>query len=204
MIRTIFLIAVGGWIPVWASAQSEATETSAAVSTSSEFSLPAPVTPASLASPFELYGITPVQYGYASWELHPGMNASFGMSLTFSPDQWMPSGAGFGQDVALLYATPLTRRLSVAGGVYASHLSWGWINYQNVGIAGIAAYRLTERVSLYAYGNKSLTPQHLSPFYCPLPQFNADRIGGMVNVKVGENASIGFGVEHIRYPAGHY
>ena len=154
-------------------------------------------------APFDIYGITPLSYSYAAWELHPGMNAQIGMSLTFSPSSWMPSGVGFGQDVAFLYAAPLTSRLSVAGGVYASNLNWGRIGYRNVGLAAIAAYRLNDRISLYAYGNKSLTPQHASPFYVPLPQFNADRIGGMVNFKVGESASIGIGFEGTRYPVGY-
>lgn len=155
-------------------------------------------------APFDLYGITPLSYSYAAWELHPGMNANIGMSLTFSPSSWMPSGVGFGQDIALLYATPLTSRLSVAGGVYASNLNWGRLNYRNVGLAAIAAYRLNDRISLYAYGNKSLTQQPTSPLYAPLPQFNADRIGGMVNFKVGKSASIGIGFEGTRYPGGYY
>lgn len=202
MIRNICLILAGGLLPSVASAQAETVpEAVSCASDSLDFTLPAPVPTALSAPRFEMYGITPLGYGYNTWNLHEGMNASFGMSLTFSPDKWMPSGTGFGQDLALLYATPLTSRLSVAGGVYASHLSWGWIKYQNVGIAGIAAYRLTDRISLYAYGNKSLTPQDKSPFYYPLPQFNADRLGGMVNFKVGESASIGIGIEHTRYPA---
>ena len=120
--------------------------------------LPAPVPQHYLYSPFDMYGITPFNYGYATWELHKGFNASIGMNVTFSPSKYAPSGVGFGQDAAFLYAVPLNKRFSVAGGLYASNFNWGGINYRNVGITGIAAFKVNERISLYAYGNKSLMP----------------------------------------------
>ena len=72
-----------------------------------------------------MYGLSPLDYGYASWELHQGFNASIGLHVTFSPSKYAPSGAGFGQDAAFMYALPLTKRFSVAGGVYASNMNWG-------------------------------------------------------------------------------
>ena len=120
------------------------------------------------------------------------------MNITFSPSRYAPSGVGFGQDAAFLYAVPLTKRFSVAGGIYASNLDWGFIDYRNVGVAAIAAFKVNERISLYAYGNKSLMPKR-SPLYYPLPHFAPDRFGGMVNFKLGESSSISFGVEGIRY-----
>ena len=119
-------------------------------------------------------------------------------NCTFSPSRYAPSGVGFGQDAAFLYAKPLTKRFSVAGGVYASNMNWGFLDYRDVGIAGIAAFKVNERVSLYAYGNKSFMPKR-SPLYYPLPNFCPDRIGGMINFKLSESSSISFGVEGIRY-----
>ena len=133
-------------------------------------------------------------------ELHKGLNASFGMNITFSPSKYAPSGVGFGQDATFLYVQPLSKRLSVAGGLYASNMNWGYYNRRNVGITGIAGYQLTERISLYAYGNKNLTPDYRNGYPYPLHYFDADKIGGMVNFKLGNAASFSVGVERISYP----
>lgn len=93
-----------------------------------------------------------------------------------------------------MYAVPITERLSVAGGLYASNMDWGFLRYHTVGIAGVAAYKLTDRISIYAYGNKSFTPQR-PPYYYPLPNYAPDRIGGMINFKVGESSSFSIGIE---------
>ena len=147
-----------------------------------------------------LDGCAPWDYGLygPAWRLHEGFNAQFALSLTAAFGRGAPSGVGFGQDAAFLYAKPLTKRFSVAGGVYASNMNWGFLDYRDVGIAGIAAFKVNERVSLYAYGNKSFMPKR-SPLYYPLPNFCPDRIGGMINFKLSESSSISFGVEGIRY-----
>ena len=105
-----------------------------------------------------MYGITPFDYNFATWELHKGFNASIGLNMTFSPSKWAPSGVGFGQDFAFMYAVPVSNRLSVAAGLYATNMDWGFLRYRNVGFAGVAAYRLTDKISIYAYGNKSFMP----------------------------------------------
>ena len=159
--------------------------------------LVAPITPEGMYSPFNMYGITPFSYSYAKWELHKGFNASLGMHVTFSPSKYAPSGVGFGQDAAFMYAVPLNSRFSVAAGLYASNMNWGFINYKNIGIAGVAAFKLNDRITLYGYGNKSLMPQR-SPLYYPLPNFSPDKLGGMINFKLGESTSISVGVEGIK------
>lgn len=146
---------------------------------------------------FSMYGISPFSYSYANWELHKGFNASLGMHVTFSPSKYAPSGVGFGQDAAFMYAVPINNRFSVAAGLYATNMDWGFINYKNVGIAGVAAFKLNDRITLYGYGNKSLMPQR-SPLYYPLPNFSPDKLGGMINFKIGESSSISFGVEGIK------
>lgn len=159
--------------------------------------LVAPISNISIYSPFSMYGISPFSYNYANWELHKGFNASIGMNVTFSPSKYAPSGVGFGQDVAFMYALPVNNRLSVAAGLYATNMNWGFINYRNIGIAGVAAFKLNDKITLYGYGNKSLMPQR-SPMYYPLPNFAPDKFGGMINFKIGESSSISFGVEGIK------
>lgn len=161
--------------------------------------LQAPILESGRSIPFQLYGITPFHCGYATWQLHEGLNASFGMNVTFSPSRYAPSGVGFGQDAAFFYARPLTKRFSMAAGLYASNMNWGGLNYRNIGFAAIAGFQVNERISLYAYGTKSFMPKR-SPFYYPLPNFDPDRIGGMVNFKLGESSSFSIGVEGLRYP----
>lgn len=159
--------------------------------------LVAPIMQAGMYPSFSMYGISPFSYSYANWELHKGFNASLGMHVTFSPSKYSPSGVGFGQDAAFMYAVPVNNRFSVAAGLYATNMDWGFINYKNVGIAGVAAFKLNDRITLYGYGNKSLMPQR-SPLYYPLPNFSPDKLGGMINFKIGESSSISFGVEGIK------
>lgn len=159
--------------------------------------LVAPIMQAGMYPSFSMYGISPFSYSYANWELHKGFNASLGMHVTFSPSKYAPSGVGFGQDAAFMYAVPINNRFSVAAGLYATNMDWGFINYKNVGIAGVAAFKLNDRITLYGYGNKSLMPQR-SPLYYPLPNFSPDKLGGMINFKIGGSSSISFGVEGIK------
>lgn len=159
--------------------------------------LVAPIMQAGMYPSFSMYGISPFSYSYANWELHKGFNASLGMHVTFSPSKYAPSGVGFGQDAAFMYAVPVNNRFSVAAGLYATNMDWGFINYKNVGITGVAAFKLNDRITLYGYGNKSLMPQR-SPLYYPLPNFSPDKLGGMINFKIGESSSISFGVEGIK------
>ena len=44
-----------------------------------------------------------------------GVRLNIGMNVTFSPSKYAPSGVGFGQDAAFLYAVPLNKRFSGAG-----------------------------------------------------------------------------------------
>ena len=135
--------------------------------------LASPVSFASQLRPFGMYGITPFDYNFATWELHKGFNASIGLNVTFSPSKWAPSGVGFGQDFAFMYAVPVSDRLSIAAGLYATNMDWGFLRYR---------------------GNKSFMPNRPAYWY-PLPNYTPDRIGGMVNFKLGESSSISIGVE---------
>ena len=71
-------------------------------------------------------------------------------------------------------------------------------------MTGIVGYRLSEAVSLYAYGSKSFLPtdrrfrfrQPLAPTYLFEPK---ERIGAAAEFKLGENAVIGVSVEHNKY-----
>lgn len=170
-----------------------------------DFSMPSPIPAVGTPYAFLMCGVSPFGYGGYTWDLHKGFNASLGMSVSVGVGSHRLHGAGFGQDAAFLYAQPLNNRLSVAGGVYATNMNWGDYNYRNVGVTGIVAFKATDRVTLYGYGNKSIMPKRTFPAY-PLPNFSPDKFGGMINVKVGESASFSFGVEAVKndYPYGYY
>ena len=175
-------------------------------SDSTEFSIASPIPMAGTMRPFLMYGITPYTLGgYANWDLHRGFNASLGMNVSVGFGKHALHGVGFGQDAAFLYAVPLNNRVSMAGGVYATNMDWGNYSYRNVGVTGIIAFKATDRITLYGYGNKSIMPKRTFPTY-PLPNFTPDKFGGMVNFKVGESASISLGVEAIKndHPYAYY
>lgn len=147
--------------------------------------------------PFTLYGVTPFRYQGCTWDLHAGFNASLGMNVSVGFGKNRLHGVGFGQDAAFLYAFPVTKRLSVAAGVYATNLQWADYAYRNVGVTALAAFQVNERLTLYGYGNKSILPQKRLPAY-PMPNFTPDKFGGMLHLKLGESASISLGVEAIK------
>lgn len=185
----------------WASAQSipEGQDTLPADTRKDSLLLPPISTPDLPVQPFGMFGFTP--FGClpsTAWQLHPGLNASVGMHVSVAAGKYAPRGAGFGQDATFLYALPVTDRLSVAAGIYAGNINWGFLHYRQAGFAALAAYRLNDRISIYAYGNKSFTPDN--PLYgYPMQTWTPDRLGGMVNFKLGEKSSISIGIEGQKY-----
>lgn len=141
--------------------------------------------------------------GGNSWWLHEGFNAQLSLSLSVGLGKGAPGGVGFGQSAAFAYALPLTDRLSVAAGIYGENWDWGPARLTDVGFAASVAYRLTDAISLYAYGTKSFLPRHQLPAKGPFPLFwnpGGDRIGAMIDFKLGGNASIQIGVERSSTP----
>ncbi len=150
-----------------------------------------------------LDGCAPWTYGLygPTWRLHEGFNAQLSLSLTAGFGKGAPGGVGFGQSAAFAYALPLNRRLDFAAGIYASHLDWGAWQGTEAGVAALFRYRLTDRVSLYAYGSKRLAPTRqlrwdFFPLYLPMPK---DRLGAMAEFKIGNNAMIQVSVERNSY-----
>lgn len=138
------------------------------------------------------------------WRLHEGFNAQLGLSVSAAFGKHAPKGVGFGQHAAFAYVLPLTSRLSVAAGIYAGNLDWGPWRQTDVGISGILAYRLTDRINLYAYGSKSFLPRQSTLRFRPAPfpifmERVRDRIGAAAEFKIGNNATIGVSVEHCSY-----
>lgn len=143
-------------------------------------------------------------YGDASWRLHKGFNAQFGLSVSAGWGKHALKGVGFGQNAAFAYVAPITPKLTVAAGLFASNLDWGAWRRTDVGIGGLVAYEVNDRINLYAYGSKSFVPRandfqfRRDPFALFLQQ-QRDRIGAAAEFKIGQNAMIGVSVERSSY-----
>lgn len=139
-----------------------------------------------------------------AWRLHEGFNAELGLSLSAGLGKHAPRGVGFGQTAAFAYLLPVTKRLSVAAGIFASNMDWGAWRRTDAGVAGVMAYQLSDRVSLYAFGSKTFLPREEGfnkrrdpfPLFFDLPR---DRFGAAAEFKIGNNAMIGVSVERTGY-----
>ncbi len=130
------------------------------------------------------------------WNLHEGFNASLDMSVSASFGRNRIPGVGFGTGISAMYVRSLTDRLVLAAGGFYDRLSWNAFNENRFGINLLAGYRLTDRVSLYAYASKAFVPSggHFVP---PLPWLDnfGSRFGGMVHFKVSDAVSFSISVE---------
>ncbi len=141
-----------------------------------------------------------------SWRLHEGFNAQFGLSVTAGLGKHSPRGAGFGQTAAFAYVLPLGKKFYAAAGIMANNFDWGAFRRTDVGIGGVIAYQPSDRVTLYAYGQKSFLPRtsgarglHHDAFLLSPFDFPRDRIGVAGEFKIGNNAMIGISVERASY-----
>lgn len=139
-----------------------------------------------------------------AWRLHQGFNAQFGMSLSAGLGKHAPKGVGFGQTAAFAYVQPITPKLSVVAGLFASNYDWGAWRRTDVGFGAVVAYEVNDRINLYAYGSKSFLPKNNGFQFRrdPFPVFLEhvrDRIGAAAEFKLGNNAMIGVSVERASY-----
>ena len=155
-------------------------------------------------SPFSrpLFPLAATGLGLYDWRLHEGFNAQLGMDVTVAFGKNAPSGAGFGQHMAMAYALPLSKRFTAAIGIYGNNFDWGSSSQREAGIAATIGYRVNDAINVYAYGSKTFFSSGtfgLRGMYPPLYRFPSERIGAMAEFKIGENASIHISVEHQSY-----
>lgn len=140
------------------------------------------------------------------WAVHEGMNVSLGAFVTTAFGKNAPSGAGFGQNAALLYALPLSDRLSVAAGAYLNNLSWGGASWREAGLSAVVSYRFNSHWEAAVYGNKSLVNRYSSPLFrtnpaaWALPYSVGDRIGASLTYNFSPSMSVHLSVERVSMP----
>ena len=136
--------------------------------------------------------------GWHAWDLHQGLNVSLGASVFGFFGKHAPSGTGFGQNISMMYAMPLSDRLSLAIGGYFSNLTWARSSYQNAGISAVLGYRFDEHWEAYLYAQKSLVRGNY-----PLPLYDISDIGDRIGAAVRYNFSPSFwmqvSVEAVNY-----
>ena len=69
--------------------------------------------------------------GYHSWNLHEGLNMNLGASVFGSWGGSRYLGTGFSQDISLMYAVPLSNRLSLAVGGYFNNTFFAHDTYRD-------------------------------------------------------------------------
>lgn len=95
--------------------------------------------------------------GWNSWGLHRGLNVQIGASVFAEFGKGAHSGAGFQQNIALMYAMPINDKLSVAVGGYLNNVNYAGGNWHDAGLSAVMGYRFNEHLEAYIWGQKSIT-----------------------------------------------
>lgn len=134
--------------------------------------------------------------GWGVWGLHEGFNASLSMSISASFGRNRFPGVGFGTGVSAMYVRALTDRLVWAAGGFYDRMSWNMFNQHRMGFSLLAGYKLSGKVSLYAYGSKAFFPGGRAKSL-PMPWLDdfSHRVGGMLHFKVSDAVSFSVSIE---------
>ncbi len=148
----------------------------------------------SLAPEFENAG-NDVQVNNSSHRLKPHWNVMMGSNFNYSS----AFGSSTGIFVAPMVSIPLNNRLSLRGGVVASHtnlysmgMSEALVPFQNfneLSVFGSASYMLSENVEVYGTATRRLKELPVVPYPFMPSSPNSFTIG--TNWRIGNNISIG-------------
>lgn len=103
-------------------------------------------------------------WGFNTWRLHKGLNVNVGASVFANFGDGYGHGAGFTQDISLMYVTNLSPKATLAVGGYFNNMIFGGSNYTTAGINAMFGYRFNEHWSAYAFVQKAFTSDNFSPF----------------------------------------
>ncbi len=151
------------------------------------------------------YGTVPLMsYPYQSWgfldswSLHKGLNVNLGASVFAAFGKGAPSGAGFAQDVALMYALPLSKRLTLALGGWVEHCMWSGEQFTDGGISAVLGYRFNDRLEASAFVNKSVVDKRMPLRYAAMGDVG-DRIGASLKYNFSPSFSMQITVQAARF-----
>lgn len=135
----------------------KAEESSNDIQLAQEDSLHLPPINSTTATPINSY--YPFGWGgrFNNWALHHGLNVQIGASVFAEFGKGAHSGAGFQENIALMYAMPITDKLSVAIGGYLNNINYAGNNWHDAGVSAVIGYQFNEHWEAYIYGQKSIT-----------------------------------------------
>jgi len=142
--------------------------------------------------------------GWTDWSLHSGLNLNISASaFAMFGKHSRYRGAGFGQNISMMYAVPVTNKLSFAFGGYFTNTSWRHDSYRDAGLNAVLGYKFDEHWEAYLFGHKSFVNKHV-----PLPLYDVsglgDRIGAAVKYNFNPNFSIQVSVSASKYDLPSY
>ena len=144
-------------------------------------------------------------WGFNNWTLHKGLNVNLGASVFAAFGKGAPKGAGFAQDLSMMYALPLTKRLTLAIGGWVSNAYWAHDRFTDAGVSAVLGYKFDEHWEAYVYGRKSLVNKPIPYRFCTMDDLG-DRIGAAVKYNFSPSfsvqVSVSMGQRDYRYPYG--
>lgn len=127
--------------------------------------------------------------GWWNWQLHEGLNVNMGLSVAGAFGKHAPHGAAFAQNMAAMYALPLTNKLSLAVGGYFSNVYWGRTSARDGGLNAVLGYRFDDHWEAYLYGQKSIAKRKMPPLLYDINGLG-DRIGAAVKYNFSPRFSV--------------
>lgn len=152
-------------------------------------------------TPSVLYWNDPYAFSGASpWYLHDGLNFQLSTSVTVGVGRDRFPGALFSTQASGAYVFPMTSRFRLIGGIYLDTQHWNGWHDRSLGFSGMAAYQLTEKVTLGAYASKRILPFSRIPASLRTwGLYDYDhRFGGMIHVKCSDAFSFSISVEEAK------
>ena len=152
-------------------------------------------------TPSVLYWTDPYAFsGAAPWYLHDGLNFQLSTSVTVGLGRDRFPGALFSTQASAAYVFPVTSRFRLIGGVYVDTQHWNGWHDRSFGLSGMAAYQLTEKVTLGAYASKRILPfSHIPAPFRTWGLYDYDhRFGGLIHVKCNDAFSFSISVEEAK------
>lgn len=152
-------------------------------------------------TPSVLYWNDPYAFsGASSWFLHDGLNFQLSTSVTFGLGRDRFPGALFSTQASAAYVFPVTPRFRLIGGMYVDTQHWSGWHDRSLGLSAMAAYQLTDKVTLGLYASKRILPFSRIPL--PLRTWGMydydHRFGGMIHVKCNDAFSFSISVEEAK------
>lgn len=152
----------------------------------------------SLALPrLNMYGQTTINAyplywaGCTDWSLHKGLNINLGASVFAAfGSHSRYKGAGFSQNISMMYAIPVTNKLSIALGGYFTNTSWSHDSYRDAGLNAVLGYKFDEHWEAYLFGQKSLVNKRM-----PLSLYDVNGLGDRIGAAVKYNFSPSFSIQ---------